>query len=93
MSRLVMTRSNIRMRARVSILYTNTANTGHIVVSYCLQILIRPANLLSAISYYKISHFKKSTREHEIHNYLSFGCLLNIKVAKQQIIVNFMFSC
>ena len=42
MSRLVTTRSDIRMWPRLSLL---NANTGHIIASYCLQSLIGLANL------------------------------------------------
>ena len=49
MSRLATTRSDIRMRPRLSILNT----TKHIIASYCLQCLIGPASLLSAMSCYK----------------------------------------
>ena len=57
MSRLA-TRSDIRMRPRLSILNT----TKHIIASYCLQSLIGPANLLSAISCYKF-HTSKDQQE------------------------------
>ena len=35
-------------------------------------------NLFLAISCYKILYYKKLTREHGIHDYLPFGCLLSV---------------
>ena len=58
MNRMVTTISDIRMRPRLSIL--NTAL--RIIASYCLQSLIGPANLLSAISCYKF-HISKDQQE------------------------------
>ena len=42
---------------------------GHIIASYCLQSFVISHILL------QISYFKRSTKEHKIHSYLSFGCL------------------
>ena len=58
MRRLATTRSDIRMRPRLGILNT----TKHIIASYCLQSLIGPAHLLSAISCYKF-HISKHQQE------------------------------
>ena len=56
MKKLTTTRSDIRMRSR--------HYTKHIVACYCLQILIEPANLLSAISCYKF-HTSKDQQENK----------------------------
>ena len=61
MSRLATTRSNIRMRPRLSIL-EHKHYTKHIIASYCLQSLIGPANLLSAISCYNF-HISKDQQK------------------------------
>ena len=62
MRRLVTTRSDIRMRPRLSILSTSTTLNTLAIASYCLQSLIGPANLLSAISCYKF-HISKYQQE------------------------------
>ena len=62
MSRLVTTRSDIRMRPRLSILNTNTTLNTLLLRIYCLQSLIGPASLLSAISCYKF-HISKDQQE------------------------------
>ena len=62
MRRLATTRSDIRMRPRLSIATEHKHYTKHIIASYCLQSLIGPANLLSAISCYKF-HISKDQQE------------------------------
>ena len=57
MSRLATTRSDIRMWHTEHKHYTK-----HIIASCCLQSLIGPANLLSAISCYKF-HISKDQQE------------------------------
>ena len=52
--------------------WTHWYYTGHIIASYCFQGLIRLPNLFSAIFCY---NFKRLTREHKSHNYLSFSRL------------------
>ena len=88
MNRLVTTRSDIRIRPRGLAYRTHWYYTGHIIASYCFQSLIR----IFAFNHIllQISYFKKLTREHKTHNYLSFGHLLFIcshwqKAAKWQI--------
>ena len=49
--------------------------TRHNIASYCLQSLIGLANFAFNHILLQFSYFKRSTREHEIHDYLSFGCL------------------
>ena len=51
-----------------SVCWTHKYYTGHIIASYCFQIWIGQANLLSL-------YFKRLTREHKNHNHLSFGHL------------------
>ena len=62
MSRLATTRSDIGMRPRLSILNTSTTLNTLAIASYCLQSLIGPVNLLSAISCYKF-HISKDQQE------------------------------
>ena len=84
------------------IYWTHIYYTGHIVASYCFQSLVVLSNNLFTFSHIllQISYFKKLIREHESHNYLSFGCLfisdyihINKKEAKWQIIVTSILSC
>ena len=62
MSKLMTTRSDIGMRPRLSILNTSTTLKTLAIASYCLQSLIGPANLLSAISCYEF-HISKDQQK------------------------------
>ena len=71
--------------------------TKHIIAIYCLQSLIGPTNLLSAISCNKfhISKYKQENMKFTIICHLATFLFIvtDKKAAKWQIIVNFMFSC
>ena len=75
MNKLVSLRSDIRIRPRG--LHTKHIDnyTGHIIASYCFQSLVGLPNIYHILL--QISYFKRSTREHKSHNYLSFGTLLS----------------
>ena len=97
MSRLATTRSDNRMRPRLSIL-TQTL-TRHIIASYYFQSLIELPNLLLAIYCYKF-HISKDQQENmksQLQVFIIWSrfylyIVSDKKAAKWQIIVNFMFS-
>ena len=84
MNKLVSIRSDIRIRPRG--LHTKHINnyTGHIIASYYFQSLVGLPNIYHILL--QISYFKRSTRYHKSHNYLSFGRLLSETTSRRAVV-------